>query len=136
LLQVRKPEDLFLVTHPQVLLPEELGGIRHLKVEMTRDQWNWDAILAQLFGHGVTSLLVEGGSFVFSELIREKVVDRLFMYMAPKILGARQGLSWTKDLAVERLSQGWSLQRLHFQNFGPDVLITGRFSSSLKNEIV
>jgi diaminohydroxyphosphoribosylaminopyrimidine deaminase/5-amino-6-(5-phosphoribosylamino)uracil reductase len=135
-LSVRKKEDFFLVTHPQVVLPPELAGIQHLKIEMTRENWNWNSIFSQLFEHGVYSVLVEGGSYVFSELIRERHAHRLYMYMSPKILGARQGLSWTKDLSIEKLSQGWALSRMNFQNFGPDVLITGRLTSSLENEIV
>jgi diaminohydroxyphosphoribosylaminopyrimidine deaminase/5-amino-6-(5-phosphoribosylamino)uracil reductase len=133
LLSVRKQEDFFLVSHPQIVLPKELSAIHHVKVEMTREKWNWQSIFAQLFKLGLMSVLVEGGSFVFSDLIRERYADRLYMFMAPKILGGRQGLSWTKDLSVEKLSQGRSLARMNFQNFGPDVLITGRF---LENEIV
>lgn len=133
LLSVRKPEELFLITHPKVSLPKDLEGVQHLKIEMTRERWGWDSIFSQLYARGVNSVMVEGGSFVYSDLIREKEVDRLYLYMAPKILGARQGLSWTKDLSIEKLSQGRSLRRMNFQNFGPDVLITGRFSTSLEN---
>jgi len=126
LLQVRRPEELFVVTNSSVKLPMNLSGVQHLKASMTREAWDWSSIFQQLFEREVKSVLVEGGGFVYSQLLEKQKVDRLFVYVAPKILGAGGGMSWTKDLSLAKLSDATTLSRVKRQPFGPDLLITGR----------
>lgn len=126
LLQVRKPEHLFVVTDENITLPAGLLGVKHLKVSMTKERWDWSSIFARLFENEVKSVFVEGGGFVYSQLLKEQQADRLYIYIAPKILGAGGGLAWTKDLSLERLSDAVSLSRVKRLSFGPDLLVTGR----------
>lgn len=129
LLQVRKPEDLFVVTNSTVAMPENLRGVVQIKASMTKESWDWNTIFQQLFEKEIKSVLVEGGGFVYSQLLKQHKVDRLYVYVAPKILGAGGGLSWTKDLRLAKLSDATTLNHVKRLPFGPDLLITGRVLS-------
>jgi 5-amino-6-(5-phosphoribosylamino)uracil reductase len=64
--------------------------------------------------HGVGSLLCEGGPTVFAALLRERLVDELFLTLAPKLTGGGDGptISSGPELAEPRAMQlKWVLER-------------------------
>lgn len=60
---------------------------------------DWDAILAQLWELGETSVLIEGGGATVSGALIAGVVDEFHLYLAPKILGA--GIGWSASVASD-----------------------------------
>jgi diaminohydroxyphosphoribosylaminopyrimidine deaminase/5-amino-6-(5-phosphoribosylamino)uracil reductase len=75
-------------------------------------------ILRKLGSIGIASILVEGGADVYNEFLSERMFDKLYLFIAPRIsAGGLQGLSTgnaTRSLSLRRISQ-W--------NLGGDVLI-------------
>ncbi len=74
---------------------------------------------------GIQSILVEGGAFCWSRFFKEKAAQRLYLYIAPKILG--RGLCWSKhfsDLAPK------NLHFVKLKALGRDLLLEGIFSYS------
>ncbi|MHA7283837.1 bifunctional diaminohydroxyphosphoribosylaminopyrimidine deaminase/5-amino-6-(5-phosphoribosylamino)uracil reductase RibD [Arthrobacter sp. TMS2-4] len=93
-------------------------GFLHLE---TRDV---HAALGELHARGVRHLLVEGGPRIASAFLRAGVVDELFSYVAPLILG--DGAPAFPDLGVGTLTDAvrWALDDAGgpaVQQFGPDV---------------
>ncbi len=99
------------------LLPQDKEG----RVELM-------SLCRRLGENGVTSLLVEGGAQIFSAFLRAGLVDKLAVFIAPKILGA--GLCALQDLGIETISQ--SLQLTEFRNtrVGEDVLVVGKVDNT------
>ncbi len=54
-----------------------------------------------LFEAGIKGLLVEGGAQTSSSFIKAKLVDRIELFIAPKLLGS--GPAWIENLGVSRL---------------------------------
>lgn len=50
-----------------------------------------DDLLARLGAKGIVSVLVEGGAEVFSAFLAAQAIDRLLLYVAPKVFGAGPG---------------------------------------------
>ena len=73
----------------------------------------------------IQSVLVEGGAFCWSEFLRQKAAQKLYLYMAPKIIG--KGLRWSKDFTIQKLSESRILNSTTFQPIGDDFLIEGIF---------
>lgn len=93
-------------------------GFLHLQ---TRDV---HAALSDLHRRGVRHVLVEGGPRIAAAFLRAGVVDELFSYVAPLILG--DGAPAYPDLGVDTLGDAlaWSLDDAGgpaVQQFGPDV---------------
>jgi riboflavin-specific deaminase-like protein len=64
--------------------------------------------------HGVHRLLCEGGPTLFGAMLREELIDELFVTIAPKLAGGGRGPTITSgpELAEPaRLRIGWLLQR-------------------------
>jgi riboflavin-specific deaminase-like protein len=82
------------------------------------------ALLAALRERGVGSLLVEGGAGVITALLRARLVDRLAVCVAPKILGA--GIKAIGDLGIVDLAQSLLLSELRATPYGADLVLDGR----------
>jgi diaminohydroxyphosphoribosylaminopyrimidine deaminase/5-amino-6-(5-phosphoribosylamino)uracil reductase len=77
---------------------------------------------------GPSSILIEGGSQVLSSFIREKRADRLYVFQAPILLGAKDSKTWTEGIRIDSMSSKISLRNPQVQRFGSDILITGRLA--------
>lgn len=73
----------------------------------------------------IQSVLVEGGAFSWSEFLKQQAVQKLYLYMAPKIIGS--GLHWSKDFTIQKLSDCRLLNSMTVQLIGNDFLIEGMF---------
>ncbi len=82
-------------------------------------------LLAQLYALGLRSVLVEGGAFTASSFINCSLVNRLYLFQAPIIMGSGGSLSWTNSVRIATMSEKLKLQNPRYQVFGNDFLITG-----------
>ena len=69
------------------------------------------------------SVLVEGGRGIITSALREGLVDRLTVCIAPKVLG--EGIAAVGDLNVDYLRQAMTFQRSRFIACGEDVVFYG-----------
>ncbi len=70
---------------------------------------------------GITRLLVEGGSRLFTELLKQKLVDRIICCRAGKILG-NEALSVIGSLNITNVHECYTLQKVEVFNFSNDVI--------------
>lgn len=81
--------------------------------------------IAQLPQFGVHSILVEGGQSLSSALIRQGLVDKIAVFIAPFLLGG--GTRSVMGLGIDRLDERLSLSEVEWQQYGKDILMTGYF---------
>ncbi len=81
-------------------------------------------LLAALRGRGVRSIMVEGGAGLITALLRARLVDRLAVCIAPKILGA--GIEAVGDLGISDLARALPLRDPRVTPYGDDLVIDGR----------
>ncbi|MBO6621931.1 MAG: bifunctional diaminohydroxyphosphoribosylaminopyrimidine deaminase/5-amino-6-(5-phosphoribosylamino)uracil reductase RibD [Balneola sp.] len=74
---------------------------------------------------GITSVLVEGGQQLSSALIREGLVDKIFVFIAPKLLGA--GTRSVLNIGVNKMNEIAELIEVSWEKVGEDMLLTGYF---------
>ena len=72
-----------------------------------------------------TSILVEGGAQVIGSALRDRLVDKMYIYIAPKIIGDQKALSSIVGLNTARIEQAARLRELTVQHIDKDILITG-----------
>ncbi len=96
-----------------LLLPEGAGG----GVDLT-------ALLASLHARGIRSVLVEGGAAVITALLRARLVDRLAVTVAPKVLGV--GIAAVGDLGIHHLDEAVLIKEMIVTAYGVDWVLDGR----------
>jgi len=83
------------------------------------------AVLEDLARSGVKSVLLEGGGTVAARALREGLVDRVALFLAPKIVGA-EGRPAIGELRIGRMADAITLLEVKVEVLGEDVLIDGR----------
>lgn len=73
----------------------------------------------------ITSILIEGGARTIGEALKQNVIDKMHIYMAPKILGDEKALSSVVGLNIKDVNRSFRLQHMHYYNIGEDVFLTG-----------
>jgi diaminohydroxyphosphoribosylaminopyrimidine deaminase/5-amino-6-(5-phosphoribosylamino)uracil reductase len=81
--------------------------------------------LARLAEEGRYELLVEGGASVHTAFLREDLVDRIAIGLAPRILGGARSPLLTGDLGRSRLADGIEIEGLRSRRVGTDVWLEG-----------
>ena len=82
-----------------------------------------DPLKSALGQAGIVTLMVEGGSRVAASFLRERAVDRIACFVAPRILGA--GIPSIADLALDDLSKAIQLNDTQVEQLEGDFLVTG-----------
>lgn len=78
-------------------------------------------VLATLAARGLTRVLVEGGAALATAFLRAGLVDRLYWFDAPLVLGG-DGAPAVGPLGVRRLAEGRRWRRVEERRLGPDRL--------------
>ena len=79
----------------------------------------------QLGALDITSLLIEGGSQVLASAFGGSIVDKVFFFYAPKILGGDDGVPICSGEGAALMSQCVAVNDISVHRLGDDVLIEG-----------
>jgi len=82
-------------------------------------------LFKELTKREITSILMEGGAHVIGNALKQKLVDKIYIYIAPKILGDQKALSSIVGINTGNVNKSISLKRMTFQEIGKDILIQG-----------
>jgi diaminohydroxyphosphoribosylaminopyrimidine deaminase/5-amino-6-(5-phosphoribosylamino)uracil reductase len=82
------------------------------------------ALLGELVAFGVGSVMVEGGATLITGFFRARLVDRIAVCVAPKILG--NGIQAIGDLGIRDLSRSLILADATVEPYGVDLILSGR----------
>lgn len=83
-----------------------------------------EALLRFLGKQGICSLLVEGGSAIHSSFLRQGMVDRVMLFVAPLFAGSA-GNSLLTDFSVTGRDAAPMLQNVQYTPCGDDLLVQG-----------
>ena len=129
LLQQKSDADTILVVGSDLAvekrIPFERDGIRIIQAELDNGMIDMDALMDRLGDIGITSILIEGGSRVLHSAFRAGIVDKVFFFYAPKILGGDDGIPICSGPGAELMGQSIAVDGIDVRRFGDDVLIEG-----------
>lgn len=81
------------------------------------------AILRRLAEIEITSVMIEGGSAVNGAALASGIVDKVFLYYAPKFLPAEGSVPFAAGPAFRNLAEAPQLHHLHLHRFGEDFAV-------------
>jgi diaminohydroxyphosphoribosylaminopyrimidine deaminase/5-amino-6-(5-phosphoribosylamino)uracil reductase len=73
----------------------------------------------------VTSVLLEGGSEIMGSMIRERLIDKFYIFKAAKIFGGDDGIPMAKGPGPEKMGESLAMKDIKVRRFGDDILLTG-----------
>ncbi len=101
-----------------------LLGIEIIKLELEDDQVPLSTAMSILAHREISSVLVEGGGEINASFINQGLVDKLYWFIAPKIVGGRGGPSPVGGNGCQFMNEAVQLTISKVQSFGKDILIT------------
>ena len=112
--------ELVSESHPEQM--ETNSRIIYVPTTCTNNKLDIDFILKKLYKLGIMSVLVESGGALNESFL--PYADKLYHFIAPKILGDNNGKSCFYGKAVEKISDCTNLEFESFASYPPDILIT------------
>ena len=73
----------------------------------------------------ITSLLIEGGAAVNGAALSSGIVDKVFFYYAPKILGGTGAVPLAAGSGFSRMSDAAYVKSIELHRFGEDFAVEG-----------
>ena len=102
----------------------EKKGVEVLILKRNRaGQVDLKDLLRKLGEKNVQSLLVEGGSEVITSFIRQNLIDRMIVVVAPLVMG--EGLSGVGNVKTTRVKDLLSFSSLRIYESGRDLILDG-----------
>jgi diaminohydroxyphosphoribosylaminopyrimidine deaminase / 5-amino-6-(5-phosphoribosylamino)uracil reductase len=92
------------------------GGVTHVDVNETMK------ILGEKF---ISSVLIEGGGEINASLIENKLIDKLILYMAPKVIGGKLAPSFIGGSGVMKMSEAIEFRDVSITQVGKDFKFIG-----------
>lgn len=100
-------------------------GVSTLVCPMKDGRIDLVALMGILGEMSVTSLLIEGGASIIGSMIRERLIDKFYIFKAPKILGGEDGVPMAAGPGVKKMDDCLVLKDIHTRRFGDDILVVG-----------
>ncbi len=73
----------------------------------------------------ITSLLVEGGAGIIGSLLRGRLVDKFYIFKAPRLLGGGDGVPMASGPGPRMMKESVFLKDIRVKRFGDDILVVG-----------
>ncbi len=89
------------------------------------------ALWQELGRRNVQRLLLEGGAELAGAALTEGLIDRLMLFVAPKILGGSSPFGLFSGTGCARMMEAIKLADVSYKSIGEDLLITGDFNPCL-----
>jgi len=68
---------------------------------------------------------VEGGASITGSMLRERLIDKFYIFKAPKLLGGADGIPMATGPGVKRMDDCVILKEMKIRRFEDDILIRG-----------
>lgn len=89
------------------------------------DRINLNKLLEILAKKEITSILVEGGGTVNYSFLHKGLADKLYAFIAPKLLGGNDGIYAYNGQGVEKMNNAFELSDIQVEMIDNDILIIG-----------
>lgn len=89
-------------------------------------------LLTRLGEMKIDSILVEGGGRIHGSFLQENLVDRVYAFVAPKLIGGADALSPVEGTGIQKMKDAIKLKDTECRMIEKDILITGRVEKCLQ----
>lgn len=101
-------------------------GARPLVVDTSDDgRLDLAEVLRRLLDFQVMSVLVEGGGTLLGSMFDAHLVDRVYAFVAPVVIGGRDAVTAVAGVGAAQIAESLRLDDVRIERFGDDVLVLG-----------
>ena len=90
------------------------------------DKVDIEKLLDILGEQNICSILVEGGATLSGSFVARKLVDKVYFFIAPKIVGGKEAKTPVAGTGILNLQEALALKDIQIEKLEEDILIIGR----------
>jgi diaminohydroxyphosphoribosylaminopyrimidine deaminase/5-amino-6-(5-phosphoribosylamino)uracil reductase len=79
---------------------------------------------------------VEGGAEVHGGFFYDNLVDKVYLFFAPKIIGGNRAVPMVGGMGVDKVAEALVLRNLRLRRFGDDIMVEGYVKDSALFEVI
>jgi diaminohydroxyphosphoribosylaminopyrimidine deaminase / 5-amino-6-(5-phosphoribosylamino)uracil reductase len=103
----------------------ENKGVEILKLPSDQGRVDLSSLMKELAARELSAVLVEGGGTLNFSLLEQSLIDKLFIFIAPLIIGGRESPTAFSGSGVSVLGKAWSVDEIEMKQFDRDLLLIG-----------
>lgn len=82
-------------------------------------------LMKKLGGQNIDSILLEGGGTLNASALEDGIVNKVYAYIAGKLIGGMDARSPVEGMGVDRMADAITLQNMEIEKLGDDFCIVG-----------
>ncbi|MBD3245451.1 MAG: bifunctional diaminohydroxyphosphoribosylaminopyrimidine deaminase/5-amino-6-(5-phosphoribosylamino)uracil reductase RibD [Candidatus Omnitrophica bacterium] len=122
------PEKVFLVTEQNPLRVKKRLPPKVTVIHLSRRKdgsFSLTRVLRVLYRSGICSVFVEGGGYTLGACFQQKIVDRVYFYYAPKVIGGMNAPGSVGARGYGSLRRVPQIKEITLNRIGQDILCEG-----------
>lgn len=128
--RVKQPLRIILAGRAKIpaaarILNSRGGGVLMVRTKDKSGRVDIKSLLKELARREITSVLIEGGGEVIASALKARVVDKIYFFIAPKIVGGREAKTSVEGEGIGRIARAIGVKDMTSRNIGGDILIEG-----------
>jgi len=105
----------------------EKRGVEVIALPGPRSRIDLEEVLSWLEKREIASLLVEGGSQLWTSMIEARLADKVFLTFSPKLIGGENAPSFLDGKGAEFIKDSLSLKKMDYFQLDEDMIVEGYF---------
>jgi diaminohydroxyphosphoribosylaminopyrimidine deaminase/5-amino-6-(5-phosphoribosylamino)uracil reductase len=97
------------------------------KVDSEKDAIDLHELMNICYKEGIAYVMVESGPTLISSLVYEKLVDKILLFISPRLFGGSTKFLWFKSNIQGKPFQEQELKKIKYKRFDQDIMIEGYF---------
>lgn len=102
-------------------------GLEVISIPSSASKIDLKKVLLWLGKHQIASLLVEGGGLVLTSILEEKLVDKIFITISPRLIGGKNAPSFLQGEGVDLIKDSLRLKKTTIFRIDEDIVVEGYF---------
>lgn len=94
-------------------------------IEKETNPLNLNDLMITLGQMKIDSLLIEGGSYVHGKALEANIIDKVYAFIAPKLIGGKNALTPVGGEGVDLMKDAYQLNDVTYHTFDNDLLVEG-----------
>ena len=103
----------------------EKKGVKVLIIKSLEERVDLQELMLQLGQENIDSILLEGGGTLNFSALKQGIVDKVQVYIEPKIIGGENSKAPVGGSGIEYLVDAFNLDNIKSKMIGEDILIEG-----------
>jgi diaminohydroxyphosphoribosylaminopyrimidine deaminase / 5-amino-6-(5-phosphoribosylamino)uracil reductase len=120
---------IFLAIGEHVATHKIPSHVKAIKCPLVNEKIELKFLINELYKQGLKSILVEAGGELNGAFLKQKLVNKIYNFIAPKILGDKNAKNIIEGFSPDSIHECLHLNIEKIKHFNPDILI----EYSLKN---